>query len=57
VEFGIVQGAQKLARSLVCIDDVNSLGLPAEQGVMLTDAFYWDRDDETGAWSQRFLSG
>ena len=54
-EFGIVRGGQKLAGLLVFINDVNSLGLQVAQGMLLTDAFYWDRDDETRAWSQRFL--
>jgi branched-chain amino acid transport system substrate-binding protein len=54
-EFGIVRGGQKLAGLLVFINDVNSLGLQAAQGMLLTNAFYWDRDDETRAWSQRFL--
>jgi branched-chain amino acid transport system substrate-binding protein len=25
--------------------------------LVLTNAFYWDRDDETRAWSKRFLNG
>ena len=54
-EFGIVRGGQKLAGLLVFINDVNSLGLQAAQGMLLTNAFYWDRDDASRAWSQRFL--
>ena len=33
----------------------NSLGLEVAQGLVLTNAFYWDRDDETRAWSKRFF--
>jgi len=53
-EFGIQQGGQTLAGLLVWITDIKSLGLEVAQGLILTDAFYWDRDDETRAWSKRF---
>jgi branched-chain amino acid transport system substrate-binding protein len=53
-EFGITAGGQTLAGLLVWITDVKSLGLSAAQGLVLTNAFYWDRDDETRAWSKRF---
>jgi branched-chain amino acid transport system substrate-binding protein len=54
-EFGIVRGGQKMAGLLVFINDVNSLGLEAAQGMLLTNAFYWDRNDESRAWSQRYF--
>ncbi len=54
-EFGIVKGGQKLAGLLVFISDVNSLGLDTAQGLVLTEAFYWDQNDETRAWSKRFM--
>jgi len=54
-EFGIVRGGQKLAGMLVFINDVNTLGLQAAQGMLLTNAFYWDRDEGTRAWSQRYF--
>jgi branched-chain amino acid transport system substrate-binding protein len=54
-EFGIVRGGQKMAGLLVFINDVNSLGLEAAQGMLLTNAFYWDRDDESRAWAQRYF--
>jgi branched-chain amino acid transport system substrate-binding protein len=53
-EFGIVQKGQKLAGLLVFITDINSLGLAAAQGLQLTSAFYWDRDDQTRAFSKKF---
>lgn len=53
-EFGITAGGQKLAGLLVFITDVNALGLQTAQGLVLTESFYWDRDDGTRAWSQRF---
>jgi len=53
-EFGIVKGGQKLAGLLVFSTDVNSLTLPVAQGLVLTEAFYWDQNDETRAWTKRF---
>ena len=54
-EFGIVRGGQKLAGLLVFINDVNTLGLKTAQGMLLTNAFYWDRNDESRAWAQRYF--
>jgi branched-chain amino acid transport system substrate-binding protein len=54
-EFGIVEGGQKLAGLLVFISDIHSLGLQAAHGLQLTEAFYWDQNDETRAWSKRFF--
>jgi branched-chain amino acid transport system substrate-binding protein len=53
-EFGIQKGGQTLAGLLVWITDIKSLGLSTAQGLVLTNAFYWDRDDETRAWSKHF---
>lgn len=52
-EFGITP-KQSLAGLLMFITDVHSLGLKATQGMYLTTGFYWDRNDETRAWSKRF---
>jgi len=54
-EFGIPQGGQTLAGLLVWITDIKGLGLQTAQGLVLTNAFYWDRDEETRAWSKRFV--
>ena len=54
-EFGIVRGGQKLAGLLVFINDINTLGLEAAQGMLLTNAFYWDRDEGSRAWAQRYF--
>jgi ABC-type branched-chain amino acid transport systems, periplasmic component len=53
-EFGITSAGQRLAGLLVFITDIHSLGLATTQGLVLTTGFYWDRDDETRAWSKRF---
>jgi len=53
-EFGLVQGGQNLAALLMFINDVHSLGLETTQGTYLTTASYWDMNDATRAWSQKF---
>jgi branched-chain amino acid transport system substrate-binding protein len=53
-EFGISQGGQKMIALLTEITDVHSLGIKATQGLIVTDAFYWDTNDETRAFSKRF---
>jgi branched-chain amino acid transport system substrate-binding protein len=55
-EFGITQGGQKLIALLQEITDTHSLGLQQEQGLILTDGFYWDMNDETRAFSKRFMA-
>ncbi len=55
-EFGITQAGQSLAGLLIFITDVHALGLDAAQGLVLTEAFYWDLNDETRAWSERFAA-
>ena len=55
-EFGIVKGGQKLAGLLVFVSDVHSLGLERAQGLNLTEAFYWDLNDKTRAFSKRFAA-
>ncbi|WP_018988414.1 ABC transporter substrate-binding protein [Aromatoleum toluclasticum] len=53
-EFGITP-KQSLAGLLMFISDVHSLGLDATQGMYLTTGFYWDRNEETRAWSKRYF--
>jgi branched-chain amino acid transport system substrate-binding protein len=50
-EFGLSGAGQRLVSLLVFITDIHSLGLPAAQGLRI----YWDRDDESRAWSKRFF--
>ena len=54
-EFGLVAGGQKLAALLLFINDVHALGLKTAQGLTFTESFYWDLNDQTRAWSQRFI--
>ena len=53
-EFGITQGGQKLAGLLVFSSDIKALGLRTAQGLVLTESFYWDLNDDTRAFSKRF---
>jgi branched-chain amino acid transport system substrate-binding protein len=53
-EFGIVKGGQKMIALLQEITDSHSLGTKEAQGLILTDAFYWDMNDDTRAFSKRF---
>jgi len=54
-EFGVVQGGQKLAGMLIFLSDIHSLGIDKAQGLVLTTAFYWDRDEASRAWSKRYF--
>ena len=53
-EFGIVQGGQNLAGLLVFITDVHALGLKTAQGLVLTEAWYWDQTDNNRAYAKEF---
>jgi branched-chain amino acid transport system substrate-binding protein len=54
-EFGLQQGGQKLVALLFQITDTHSIGLGIGQGMILTEGFYWDMDDQTRAFSKRFM--
>jgi branched-chain amino acid transport system substrate-binding protein len=53
-EFGITAGGQRFAGLLVTIVDVNTLGLKAAQGLVLTEAWYWDMNDANREWTKRW---
>ncbi len=55
-EFGLTRsGGQKLSPLLVFTTDIDSVGLETAQGLLLAEAFYWDLNDETRAFSKRFM--
>jgi branched-chain amino acid transport system substrate-binding protein len=54
-EFGLTRAGQTVVSLLTFITDVHSVGLKSAQGLTFVTAFYWDRDDETRAWSKRFF--
>jgi branched-chain amino acid transport system substrate-binding protein len=53
-EFGITAGGQKLAGLLLFINDIHALGIDLAHGLTLTNSFYWDLNDQTRAFSERF---
>jgi branched-chain amino acid transport system substrate-binding protein len=53
-EFGLASSGKTVAGLLVWDTDVHSLGLETAQGMILTNAFYWDRNDETRAFAKKF---
>jgi len=53
-EFGIVKGGQNLTGLLVFLTDIHALGLPTAQGLIVTNTFYWDQNDQTRAFAKRF---
>jgi len=54
-EFGVMKAGQKLSPLLVFVTDIDSVGLETAQGLLLSEAFYWDLNDETRAFSKRFM--
>ncbi len=53
-EFGITQGGQRLAGLLFTLAEVHGLGLETAQGLTLTESFYWDRNDTSREFGNRF---
>ncbi|WP_298967826.1 ABC transporter substrate-binding protein [uncultured Methylobacterium sp.] len=55
-EFGLKSGGQSLVAFLVFINDVHAMGLKDAQGLLLTESFYWNMNDETRAFAKRFAA-
>jgi len=53
-EFGLDKSGQTLTGLLTVISDIHSLGLETAQGLILTDSWYWDMNDESRAWAKRW---
>jgi branched-chain amino acid transport system substrate-binding protein len=53
-EFGIAAGGQSISALLLFISDVHALGLSVAQGLTFTESFYWDLNDQTRVFSDRF---
>ena len=54
VDFHIIGPEGRLAALFLQITDIDALGLKAAQGLILSEAFYWDLNDSTRAFSARF---
>jgi branched-chain amino acid transport system substrate-binding protein len=55
-EFGIMKGGQRVSPLLAFVTDIDGVGLETAQGLLLAEAFYWDLNDETRAFSKRFMT-
>jgi len=53
-EFGISEKGQKLAALMLQVTDVHAMGLRVAQGLVSSEGFYWDMDDQTRDFSARF---
>ena len=53
-EFGINK-SMHLAALLMFITDVHALGLDVAKGLVLTESFYWDLNDDTRAWTKKIV--
>jgi branched-chain amino acid transport system substrate-binding protein len=53
-ESGLLDQGISLAVGLMFITDIHSLGVEQFQGITFTDAWYWNLDDESRAWADRF---
>ena len=53
-EFGVTK-TMRLAGMIMFINDIHAMGLPATQGMYLTDSWYWNASDASRAWSQKFF--
>lgn len=53
-EFGLRAQGQKLASMSLVINDVKAMGLKAAQDLFVTEAYYWDQNDETRKFAERY---
>ena len=54
-EFGVMKGGQKISPLLAFVNDIDSVGLETAQGLLLSEAYYWDLNDDTRAFAKRFM--
>ncbi|MBR0706971.1 ABC transporter substrate-binding protein [Bradyrhizobium liaoningense] len=55
-EFGLREGGQSLVAFLIFINDVHSVGLKTAKGLLLTESYYWDMNEETRGFAKRFAA-
>lgn len=53
-EFGLLRRGMQPAALLCLLTNVRAIGLDMAQGLVFTEAYYWDQNDETRAFSTRF---
>lgn len=54
-EFGLQASGQTLVPLLIGAGDIHAIGLQTAAGIVLAEAWYWDLNDETRAFSKRFM--
>ncbi|MEQ5801065.1 ABC transporter substrate-binding protein [Halomonas sp. H10-9-1] len=54
-QFGLTQSGQQLAGLLIFLNDVHSMGLEDTQNLLLTTGWYWDMDDQSREWAERYF--
>ncbi|SDN25178.1 ABC transporter substrate-binding protein [Vreelandella arcis] len=54
-QFGLTQSGQQLAGLLIFLNDVHALGLEATQNLLLTTGWYWDMDEQSREWAERYF--
>ncbi|WP_313297721.1 ABC transporter substrate-binding protein [Diaphorobacter sp.] len=54
-EFGLGAGGQTSVAMLMSLMDVHGLGLKNAGGMMFAETFYWDRDDTSRAFADKFF--
>ncbi|XKH59030.1 ABC transporter substrate-binding protein [Halomonas sediminis] len=53
-QFGVTQSGQQLAGLLIFLNDVHAMGLEATQNLLLTTGWYWDMDEQSREWAERY---
>lgn len=53
-EFGLIQRGIRPAGLVAYVSDIHAIGLPLAQGLYFTEAFYWDQNAQTRAFSERY---
>jgi len=56
IEFGVDRKQQTFAAYVLFIDHIKSMTLAVAHGLLLVNPFYWDLNDETRAFSKRFMA-
>jgi len=54
-QFGLTQSGQQLAGLLIFLNDVHAMGLETTQGLLLTTGWYWDMDEQSREWAERYF--
>ncbi|CAM4078833.1 ABC transporter substrate-binding protein [Vreelandella rituensis] len=53
-QFGVTQSGQQLAGLLIFLNDVHAMGLESTQNLLLTTGWYWDMDEQSREWAERY---